>query len=128
MTKRSLKQCAAPGCYVLVRETNRCPDHQRDSRRQNDSKRPTACKRGYGRRWQRVSKAWLSKPENALCCYCKAKGRIRASECVDHYIPHKGDMKLFWDRKNWRAACIQCNNAKGDKMPEREWAVAHDRQ
>jgi 5-methylcytosine-specific restriction protein A len=24
---------------------------------------------------------------------------------VDHIIPHKGDMKLFWDTKNWSALC-----------------------
>jgi 5-methylcytosine-specific restriction protein A len=31
---------------------------------------------------------------------------------IDHFIPHRGDKKLFWDRKNWRATCDSCHNAK----------------
>lgn len=24
---------------------------------------------------------------------------------IDHITPHKGDQKLFWDRKNWQVLC-----------------------
>jgi 5-methylcytosine-specific restriction enzyme A len=27
------------------------------------------------------------------------------AEVVDHIIPHKGDINLFWDTKNWQALC-----------------------
>jgi 5-methylcytosine-specific restriction protein A len=30
---------------------------------------------------------------------------IRQATVVDHKIPHKGDMKLFWDRSNWQSLC-----------------------
>jgi 5-methylcytosine-specific restriction protein A len=31
---------------------------------------------------------------------------------VDHIVPHKGDMDLFWDRGNWRAMSKPCHAAK----------------
>jgi 5-methylcytosine-specific restriction protein A len=24
---------------------------------------------------------------------------------VDHIVPHRGNQKLFWDRKNWQSLC-----------------------
>lgn len=31
---------------------------------------------------------------------------------VDHIIPHKGDMELFWDRNNWQAMAKECHDKK----------------
>lgn len=31
---------------------------------------------------------------------------------VDHRIAHKGDMRLFWDRSNWRPMNRRCNSRK----------------
>ncbi|WP_420239986.1 HNH endonuclease signature motif containing protein [Telmatobacter bradus] len=31
---------------------------------------------------------------------------------VDHKIPHRGDMKLFWDKRNWRSLCHECHSYK----------------
>ena len=76
--------------------------------------RSSSYKRGYNRRWRRASKIFLKK--HPLCEICKKKGIIKSAECVDHIIPHKGDMKLFWDESNWQAACISCNSIKGDKI------------
>lgn len=46
-------------------------------------KRKTA-ERGYGGRWQRERKAFLSQPENVLRVMCKAEGRVTAAAVVDH--------------------------------------------
>ena len=27
-------------------------------------------------------------------------------------IPHRGDMKLFWDESNWQPLCESCHNQK----------------
>ena len=54
------------------------------------NKRTTA-ERGYGGRWQRLSKQFLRQPENALCVMCEAEGQTRQAELVDHVIPHKGN-------------------------------------
>jgi 5-methylcytosine-specific restriction protein A len=34
---------------------------------------------------------------------------------VDHIIPHKGDMKLFWDSDNWQGLCKSCHSKKTAK-------------
>jgi len=32
---------------------------------------------------------------------------------VDHIIPHRGDLALFWDEKNnWQALCHRCHSRK----------------
>lgn len=67
-------------------------------------RRKTA-ERGYGARWQRERKAFLSQPENVLCVMCKAEGRITAATVVDHKVAHKGDADLMWDQGNWQALC-----------------------
>lgn len=71
--------------------------------------RLSAAKRGYGAKWQMASKAYLRTHK-----WCKIKGpscTLKAT-CVDHIVPHKGDMKLFRDRKNWQAACASCHSTK----------------
>ena len=35
---------------------------------------------------------------------------------VDHIIPHKGNMKLFWDSdNNWSPLCKSCHSKKTAK-------------
>lgn len=34
---------------------------------------------------------------------------------VDHIIPHRGDMKLFWDEDNWQSLCKHCHDVKTAK-------------
>ncbi|MES2359983.1 MAG: HNH endonuclease [Gemmatimonadota bacterium] len=106
MPTRPLRPCSQPGCPTLV-AYGRCAQH-----RQQES-RGTALDRGYDYQWQRSSKAFLR--EHPLCHYCKLRGLTVAAGCVDHATPHRGDRTLFWDRRNWRAACIACNSSKGDR-------------
>lgn len=75
--------------------------------------RPSAAKRGYGRRWQTQSKIFLRK--NPLCAECSRNGIVRVATVVDHIVPHKGDYKLFWDRTNWQSACKLCHDRKTGK-------------
>ncbi|MBS0535381.1 MAG: HNH endonuclease [Proteobacteria bacterium] len=63
-----------------------------------EASRQSANQRGYDSKWRRESKEYLARPENCLC----ACGCGRAADMVDHIIPHRGDRKLFWDRKNWQ--------------------------
>ena len=74
-----------------------------------DLRRPSAHARGYDSKWQRESKAFLTMPEHRLC----ACGCGRASDMVDHIVPHKGDMRLFWSRSIWQAlASSPCHNSR----------------
>ena len=43
---------------------------------------------------------------------CESVGVIKAAEVVDHVIPHKGDVVLFWDSRNWQSLCKACHDAK----------------
>ena len=78
-----------------------------------DAQRGTAHQRGYGYKWQKASKAWLK--AHPLCEYCKREGYDNAASLVDHKVPHRGDMKLFWDSKNWQSLCAPCHNSTKKK-------------
>jgi 5-methylcytosine-specific restriction protein A len=65
-------------------------------------KRPSSTERGYGYRWQKASAAYLLAHPIAVDWFRDHEGRIFPAECVDHIIPHRGDMKLFWDSGNWQ--------------------------
>lgn len=83
--------------------------------------RLSARERGYDTKWQKARGVFLAQPENQFCERCKAAGILNAGHLrmdgspqtnpkrmhlvVNHRIPHKGDKKLFWDRKNWEVAC-----------------------
>ena len=49
-----------------------------------------------------------------LCARCLAEEppRTTVATIVDHVLPHKGDMQLFWDRSNWQSLCKPCHDRK----------------
>ena len=71
--------------------------------------RESAAKRGYGHKWQKAREAWLS--DHPLCVMHADLGRVVPATVVDHKVPHRGDLSLFWDRKNWQSLCKQCHDA-----------------
>lgn len=58
--------------------------------------------RGYGSRWQKASDGYLRAHPIAVDWFGDHDGRVFAAEVTDHIVPHKGDMKLFWDSDNWQ--------------------------
>lgn len=77
-------------------------------------RRPSARQRGYTSKWEKARKAYLA--EHPLCETCRRAGRITAATVVDHITPHRGDYKMFWDRKNWQPLCDaapwRCHSSK----------------
>lgn len=65
--------------------------------------------RGYGYKWQQARLAFLAK--HPLCAYCERDGRVTEATVVDHIKPHRGDMRLFWDRSNWSPLCATCHSS-----------------
>lgn len=63
----------------------------------------TTAERGYGHRWQEARRSYLR--ANPLCAMCNAEGRVEAAAVVDHIVPHRGDMAIFWDQDNWQSLC-----------------------
>ncbi|HHM4835725.1 TPA: HNH endonuclease [Pseudomonas aeruginosa] len=66
--------------------------------------------RGYGYRWQQARARYLAK--HPLCRLCSDAGKVVAATEVDHIIPHRGDMELFWQESNWMALCKVCHSKK----------------
>jgi 5-methylcytosine-specific restriction endonuclease McrA len=72
--------------------------------------RPSARKRGYTRQWERARRLFLR--ENPLCVNAGKPGCKIAATQVDHIVPHRGDKRLFWDRRNWQPLCASCHSRK----------------
>ena len=101
----------------MVKATN----HQCFSERSGQSKpmddRRGATERGYGARWQKY-RVWFLR-QHPLCCYCEQIGRLTAASVVDHIVPHRGDMELFWNMDNHQPLCKSCH----DSVKRREEAT-----
>jgi 5-methylcytosine-specific restriction protein A len=65
---------------------------------------------GYTYRWQKFRESFLKK--NPLCVECKKNGIVTVATDVDHIIPHRGDMKIFWQPGNHQALCRSHHSAK----------------
>ena len=71
--------------------------------------RRTAHQRGYGHKWRVARIEYLR--SHPMCVMCLARGRKTIATVVDHIVPHKGDEKLFWDRRNWQSLCAPCHSS-----------------
>ncbi len=101
--------CLHPGCNQLVSTQERyCPKHKH--KHKMDANRPNSYRRGYTKAWQRYRTQYLA--EHPVCVMCLKQGQIREAIVVDHIVPHKGDMKRFWDRSNHQALCKRCHDKK----------------
>ena len=59
-------------------------------------------------RWRRARLGHLR--SHPLCEHCKSAGKLTSASLVDHRIPHRGDLELFWDRSNWQSLCKACHD------------------
>ena len=66
--------------------------------------------RGYDSRWRKARKRFLA--AHPLCVECMKEGRYVKATDVDHVIPFRGDMSLFWDESNWQALCHRHHSMK----------------
>lgn len=79
-------------------------------RAERERERYTRHQRGYTNRWARASKLYLK--EHPFCERHLERGISRSATVTDHRIPHRGDMRLFWDQDNWQALCKTCHDQK----------------
>ena len=103
-------------CGKRVSNGMRCVCQQQ-RKAEADARRPSARARGYDGKWQTESKAFLAQPENRHCkCGCGRK-----ADMVDHIIPHRGDMRLFWNRANWQPmAAVPCHVSHKQSIESRK--------
>lgn len=75
-----------------------------------EPERKTAYARGYNSKWRKARALFLQ--QHPLCVHCEKENRITPATDLDHIIPHKGDMSLFWDQTNWQPLCKSCHSRK----------------
>jgi len=56
-------------------------------------------------RWKNARKKFMAR--YPTCVDCGRPGRQ-----VDHKIPHRGNLTLFWDVRNWETRCWSCHSRK----------------
>ena len=99
MPSKPRSVCLEPRCGALVDPGmgGYCPAHQHrtTASRQSLYKTPD---------WQRMRAAQL-----AANPYCKCGA---PATVADHDIPHRGDLGLFFDRRNLVSMCVDCHNRK----------------
>ena len=108
MPGRFKTECKKPGCHTLTDSADGyCDEHRQECKalRHYDDKRGSSAKRGYGARWRKYRLWFLTK--HPVCAVC---GRL--ATVVDHIVPHKGNMDLFWDSSNHQPLCKRCHDIK----------------
>ena len=116
MTQRPKRPCAHKGCVEWATHGSYCEKHwqeytakvaekRKKFSAKKDGERLNSAKRGYNNAWNKARTAYLMM--HPLCVTCGEP----ATE-VDHIIPHKGNMKLFWDSTNWQSLCHKCHSKK----------------
>lgn len=129
VTYHPVKPCKYPPCSSATSNTSgycdQCIAAGKPLARQGSKpysqakrKRATASQRGYGARWRRVRAEHLK--SESLCRACKARSLYVPADVVDHVIPHRGDMKLFWDPDNLQSLCAHCHNS--EKQRQERWS------
>ena len=105
---KPLRPCRYNGCSILTR--NGYCDTHKSIHKSKEKPRLSPSKRGYTKAWDRESKLFLN--EHPWCVECEKHGRHEPATETDHIIPHKGNMKLFWDKTNWQGLCHSCHSSK----------------
>lgn len=113
MPSRAKQICKAPGCGRLIDDIGYCLRHahiQAQYEKAKEKARQSASARGYDSKWRKARIGYLAK--HPLCVACAKLGIVQAANVVDHVIPHKGNLNLFWNSDNWQALCKSCHDTK----------------
>jgi len=102
--------CTYPGCGVLVDRPGKCEKHAKQVRKEADSRRPNASKRGYNHRWRKVRVEVLRR-DGGLCQSCLKDGLVTRASDVDHIVPVAAG-GAFYDHDNLQSLCRPCHQAK----------------
>jgi 5-methylcytosine-specific restriction enzyme A len=107
MSIAPLHLCPYPRCRKLV-STGRCAAHARlADHRQNEDVRHLY----RTERWIALRREVLR--EEPFCQPCLEDGfGAVPNRHVDHKVPHRGDLVLFWDRTNLQGLCHAHHSAK----------------
>lgn len=82
--------------------------------------RLTARERGYTSAWDRARADFMR--AHPACVGCSSEGRYTRAEHVHHSVPHRGDMRVFWDRSRWLPLCTEHHNRDAQQVETRGYA------
>jgi 5-methylcytosine-specific restriction enzyme A len=104
MPNRPLGPCAVKSCPGRATNGRYCADHvQLNKRKREDEKRPSAARRGYGRKWRAKRAAYLK--AHSTCVECG-----EPATDVDHVIARSQGGTDEW--YNLQALCHSCHSRK----------------
>jgi 5-methylcytosine-specific restriction enzyme A len=75
----------------------------------------------YDSAWRKARKIFLGK--NPLCVMCKGEVIIKSANVVDHVVPHKKDLALFWDENNWQPLCKHHHDSVKQQQEKRGYST-----
>jgi 5-methylcytosine-specific restriction protein A len=116
---RAKRLCSHPGCNELTTETY-CEEHKREKRQQEYRERNNRWLYLYhDPRWANPVHGLRAQTlrEEPICRQCIADGypwgmQAAVSTVADHIVPHKGNTRLFYDRKNLQGLCKRHHDIK----------------
>lgn len=102
--------CKKPGCGRTCKEGKQyCYMHKElELQRKVFTFRGKSQKYHYlyeSSRWRKASKEFLK--GHPICFVCGKPATL-----VDHIIPHRGNLELFYDENNWQPMCQSCHTRK----------------
>lgn len=105
------RPCLTPGCRGWAEPgSGYCVACRSQVNRMYNKERPGYAALYRTSRWRDAARRWLR--SHPLCAECERQGRVTAGRIVDHIVPHRGDMSLFWNQENWQTLCQPCHNRK----------------
>lgn len=102
--EKAFRPCAVASCNRITQEKY-CDIHKdlAAKRTRRDSEKWKGLYKSA--RYQAARKSFMA--AHPWCARC---GELAAE--LDHIIPHEGNMKLFYDQKNWQTLCKRCHSQK----------------
>ena len=104
-----------------ITQHKRPPITAKHKPRARQESRDHSSARGYSRRWERFRASFLA--ANPLCEFCLPRGEIRPATVVDHDLPHRGDLELFWNN-TFTALCAKHHSSTKQRMEARHTGQA----
>lgn len=97
------QECRKPRCPNYAERGGYCREHAK-------AQRPEFID-AVGRlqksaRFRRLRHSFLVR--NPVCAKCQRE----PAQILDHRIPHRGALRLFWDQRNWQGLCTHCHAVK----------------
>lgn len=111
MASKPNRPCSHQGCSALTKERY-CNEHKIKAIKSMPSRQYGYL---YGSRWRKYRAHYLMTHPLCVCADCKQSEIPLPADVVDHIVPHKGDINLFWDISNHQPMAKRCHDKKTAK-------------